>query len=90
MGTLATMFDEPSAKKAMILIGQQMMFLLPVGFGCLQADRLVRDELLGVRQVLDAASGHHNSRLLGKYFGTCAATAVPSHSDPSAMTGCWP
>ena len=70
-------FDEPDARTAMVFAGQSMMVLLPVGFGCLIADRLIRDDVLGVRQVLDATPGDPGWRLAGKYLGACFAGAVP-------------
>ncbi|MFF0578996.1 ABC transporter permease [Streptosporangium saharense] len=51
--------------------------LMPMAYGCLLADRLVRDGRLGVSEVLDAAPASRTGRLIGKYLGACAATAVP-------------
>jgi ABC-2 type transport system permease protein len=65
------------AKDAMVGLGLQLNALLPIGFGCLLADRLVRDERLRVAPILDATPARQWPRLLGKYLGTGAATAVP-------------
>ena len=46
-------------------------------FGIVLADRLVRDRKLGVAELLDSTSTNPGTRLVGKYLGACAATAVP-------------
>lgn len=51
--------------------------MLPVGYGCLLADRLIRDDRLGVAPILDATPVSPAGRLVGKYLGVCAACAVP-------------
>ncbi|MEH1129706.1 hypothetical protein [Micromonospora sp. CPCC 206061] len=51
--------------------------MLPVGYGCLLADRLIRDTRLGVAPILDATPASPAARLVGKYLGVCAATTVP-------------
>jgi hypothetical protein len=50
---------------------------LPVAYGCLLADRLVRDDRLGVAPILDATPTPAPARLAGKYLGVCAAVSVP-------------
>src|SRR5262245_14818800 len=65
------------AKAAMIDLGLQLNLLLPIGFGCLLADRLIRDDRLRVAPVLDATPARPVPRLLGKYLGAATATAVP-------------
>jgi hypothetical protein len=50
---------------------------LPIGYAFLLADRLVRDEQLGVAALLDATPSSRAGRLLGKYFGCVTATALP-------------
>jgi ABC-2 type transport system permease protein len=50
---------------------------LPIGYAFLLADRLVRDERLGVAALLDATASSRLGRLLGKYLGCAAATALP-------------
>ncbi len=65
------------AKSAMIQLGLQLNGLLPIGYGCLLADRLIRDDRLRVAPVLDATPTRPGPRLLGKYLGTAAATAIP-------------
>lgn len=69
--------DRHDPTTAMIVSADLLMLLLPIVYGCLLADRLVRDRRLGVVGVLDATSTGHTSRLIGKCLGTCAATAVP-------------
>jgi ABC-type transport system involved in multi-copper enzyme maturation permease subunit len=51
--------------------------LLPMVFGIVLADRLVRDRKLGVAPLLDVTPAGRGARLAGKYLGACAATAVP-------------
>ena len=51
--------------------------VLPMIFGIVLADRLVRDRRLGVAELLDATPANPSARLVGKYLGVCAATAVP-------------
>ncbi len=51
--------------------------LLPIVFGIVLADRLVRDRKLGVAPLLDVTPTNRSARLVGKYLGACAATAVP-------------
>ena len=65
------------AKAAMIQLGIQLNALLPIGYGCLLADRLIRDDRLRLAPVLDATPARPGVRLLGKYLGTAAATAIP-------------
>lgn len=65
------------AKEAVVSLGLQLNALLPIVYGCLLADRLVRDDRLRVAPVLDATPTSRGARLLGKYVGAAAATAVP-------------
>jgi ABC-2 type transport system permease protein len=65
------------AKAAMIELGIQLNAVLPIGYGCLLADRLIRDDRLRVAPVLDATPARSGPRLLGKYLGTATATAIP-------------
>jgi ABC-2 type transport system ATP-binding protein len=51
--------------------------VLPMVFGIVLADRLVRDRKLGVAELLDVTPTDRGARLVGKYLGACAATAVP-------------
>lgn len=51
--------------------------LLAMVFGIVLADRLVRDRKLKVAPLLDVTGSSRGIRLLGKYLGSCAATAVP-------------
>lgn len=51
--------------------------VLPMVFGVVLADRLVRDRKLGVAELLDVTPTNRGARLVGKYLGACAATAVP-------------
>jgi hypothetical protein len=65
------------AKTAMASLAVQIHLLLTIGFGCLLADRLIRDDRLRVAAILDATPARPGVRLLGKYVGTAAATAIP-------------
>lgn len=76
-GQLSWLYDSDDPRVAMAHAGLLLQLLLPVGYGCLLADRLVRDRQLGVAEVLDATPSGGLSRLAGKYTGSCAATAVP-------------
>ncbi|HEX8134442.1 MAG TPA: ABC transporter permease subunit [Actinomycetes bacterium] len=51
--------------------------VLPMVFGIVLADRLVRDRQLRVAELLDVTPTNRSARLVGKYLGACAATAVP-------------
>ncbi|MFD8560850.1 ABC transporter permease [Streptosporangium canum] len=62
---------------AMIASASLLTSLLPIVYGCLLADRLVRDRRLGMSDVLDTTPAGRTGRLAGKYLGVCAATAVP-------------
>jgi hypothetical protein len=76
-GQLSWILDVGDTRAAMTRTAQLLQFLLPVGYGCLLADRLVRDRQLGVAETLDATPAGGVARLAGKYLGSCAATAVP-------------
>jgi ABC-2 type transport system permease protein len=78
-----------TAKAAAIDLGIQLNALLTIGFGCLLADRIVRDDRLRVTPVLDATPAGHGSRLAGKYLGTAAATAIPNVLLYLALTVAW-
>jgi hypothetical protein len=65
------------AKAAIVGLGIQLNALLPIVYGCLLADRLVRDDRLRVSPILDSTPASQRARLLGKYVGTAAATALP-------------
>ena len=65
------------ARTAVAVLAVQIHALLSIGFGCLLADRLVRDERLRVAPILDATPADPRARLLGKYLGASAATAIP-------------
>jgi hypothetical protein len=65
------------ARTAVVGLAVQIHALLTIGFGCLLADRLVRDDRLRVAPILDATPARPGARLLGKYLGAGAATAVP-------------
>jgi ABC-type Na+ efflux pump permease subunit len=51
--------------------------VLPMIFGIVLADRLVRDRKLRVAELLDAYPANPGARFVGKYLGACTATAVP-------------
>jgi ABC-2 type transport system permease protein len=65
------------AKAAMIQLAVQLNALLPIGYGSLLADRFIRDDRLRVAPILDATPARPGVRLLGKYVGSAAATALP-------------
>ena len=67
----------PEARTAVVGLAVQLHALLAIGFGCLLADRLVRDDRLRVAPILDATPAPPGARLLGKYLGASAATAIP-------------
>lgn len=71
--------DERSAEARIAVVGLavQVHGLLTIGFGCLLADRLIRDDRLRVASILDATPASPGARLVGKYLGAGAATAVP-------------
>lgn len=50
---------------------------LPVGFGILLADRLVRDRRFHVGELLDTTAASPTARLWGKYLGSALATTIP-------------
>jgi hypothetical protein len=62
---------------AMVSGASLLNIFLPVAYGCLLADRLIRDHRLGVAPILDATPAPPMARLAGKYLGVCAAVAVP-------------
>ncbi|MEO3772739.1 hypothetical protein [Micromonospora sp. B9E7] len=64
-------------RTAVVGLAVQLHALLSIGFGCLLADRLIRDDRLRVASILDATPASPRARLLGKYVGAGAATAIP-------------
>lgn len=76
-GQLVRIVDEPTPRTAMLLTGVLFTTLLPPAYGCLVADRLVRDRRLGVAPVLRATPAGPVAWLAGKYLAVCAATALP-------------
>jgi hypothetical protein len=67
----------PEARTAVVALAVQLHALLSIGFGCLLADRLIRDDRLRVAPILDATPTSPGARLTGKYLGAGAATAIP-------------
>jgi ABC-2 type transport system permease protein len=65
------------ARTAVVGLAVQVHGLLSIGYGCLLADRLIRDDRLRVAAILDATPARPGARLVGKYVGAGAATAVP-------------
>jgi ABC-2 type transport system permease protein len=65
------------ARTAVAGLAVQIQVLLAIGYGCLLADRLIRDDRLRVTPILDATPARPGARLVGKYLGAAAATAVP-------------
>jgi ABC-2 type transport system permease protein len=76
-GRLSYLFEPGDPRAAMARVALLLQLLLPVGFGCLLADRLIRDQRIRVAEVLDATPAGATARLIGKYTGSCAATAFP-------------
>jgi hypothetical protein len=68
---------DTDARGVMTSVALLVNLFLPVGYGSLLADRLIRDQRLGVAPILDATGGSAMARLFGKYVGVCAAAAVP-------------
>lgn len=68
---------DPDARNTVASTVFLINLMLPVGYGCLLADRLIRDSRLGVAPILDATPASPTGRLIGKYLGVCAAAAVP-------------
>lgn len=68
---------DPDARQSMAHTAFLLQMMLPIGYGCLLADRLIRDARLGVAPLLDATPAPALGRLAGKYLGVCAAAAVP-------------
>ncbi|WP_433041878.1 hypothetical protein [Dactylosporangium sp. CS-033363] len=67
----------PLARTAVVGLALQLHALLAIGFGCLLADRCVRDDRLRVAPIFDATPSSSAARLLGKYLGAAGATAIP-------------
>ena len=78
---LRDLFDpserSPDARITVVGLAVQVHALMAIGFGCLLADRLVRDDRLRVAPILSATPAAPGARLVGKYLGAAAATAVP-------------
>jgi len=77
VGQLRDVFHDRDAQLAMARAAFLIQLVLPIGYGCLLADRLIRDARLGVAPLLDATPAPAAGRLAGKYLGVCAAAAVP-------------
>jgi hypothetical protein len=71
--------SDPVGTAAQNVAGYALSLNLFAGavFGCLLADRLVRDRRLGVVELLDATPAGFGTRLAGKYLGMIAACLVP-------------
>jgi ABC-2 type transport system permease protein len=69
--------QDPDARESMARTAFLLNLMLPIGYGCLLADRLIRDARLNVAPVLDATPASGLGRLAGKYLGVCAAAAIP-------------
>ncbi|MFB9446794.1 hypothetical protein Dvina_24005 [Dactylosporangium vinaceum] len=70
----------PAGTPARIVMGDWALLfalLMPVGFGMVLADRLVRDRRLRVGPLLDSTPTGPGTVLAGKYLGGVAATALP-------------
>jgi len=71
------LLHDPDAKATVTSVAVAINLILPVVYGCFLADRLVRDDKLGVAAILDVTPSSGAGRLAGKYLGACAAAAVP-------------
>jgi hypothetical protein len=54
-----------------------VQIFLPLGFGVMLADRLVRDQRLRTQELFVTTPSPDGARLLGKYFGCMLATGTP-------------
>jgi hypothetical protein len=70
--------DRPAVQTQVAVSWAQVLALfLPIGVGCLLADRLPRDRGTRVEEVLGTAPGAWGARLAGKYAGSTLATVLP-------------
>src|SRR5579884_3714833 len=67
----------PDPSDAILTWAMFFTWLIPVGVGLVLADRLARDRITHVSEVLDTLPGSLGARLLGKYLGAVLATLVP-------------
>lgn len=68
---------DDDARYVMASMALLLNIFLPAVYGCLLADRLIRDARLGVAPILDATPAPRMARLFGKYLGVCAAITLP-------------
>lgn len=64
-------------RQAAGILAVSVNFLLPVVGGIAMADRLPRDQRLGVRELLATTPLSRSAYVLGKYVGVVAATVTP-------------
>lgn len=76
-GLLGGILRDPDAREVMSGAALLVNLFLPVAYGCLLADRWIRDRKLGVAPILDTTPVPPMTRLFGKYVGVCVAAAVP-------------
>jgi ABC-2 type transport system permease protein len=76
-GQVGQAMRDEDAKYVVATTALLVNIFLPVGYGCLLADRLIRDRILGVAPILDATPSSATARLLGKFLGVCAAASAP-------------
>ncbi|MEV0973158.1 ABC transporter permease [Microtetraspora glauca] len=64
---------------AHVMAGWALLFsmIVPIGFGMVLADRLVRDQRLGAASLLRSLPTRQGTLVAGKYLGAVAATALP-------------
>lgn len=67
-----------TAREVMIQWAFLFSIVLPLAFGAVLADRLVRDRRLGVRALLTSLPVTDGRLLAGKYLGGVAATGLPA------------
>lgn len=72
-----------------VMVGYSLVFaiVLPLGFGTVLADRVVRDKRLRVTALLESLPLGQGSLLAGKYLGNVAATALPGLAAMLAAAG---
>ncbi|MEQ4300044.1 hypothetical protein ABNF97_01405 [Plantactinospora sp. B6F1] len=87
LATVIALFQGPAGPRYLpadatapeVMAGWALLFgiVLPLGFGMVLADRLVRDRRLGTAALLESLPVRPGLLLAGKYLGGLAATALP-------------
>ncbi|MFC6016113.1 ABC transporter permease [Plantactinospora solaniradicis] len=73
-------YTQAGAPAGEVMAGWALLFgiVVPIGFGMVLADRLVRDRRLGTAALLESLPVGPRVLLAGKYLGGLAATALPA------------